>query len=141
VLLKEKLVRAELAAAKLHIREVGANNHGPWVKQFLNEVGLPEGYAWCDAMQSYFEHQAAGRRLPIESAGVAETYNTAKNLGWLVTTPTRGDLGCVNWNRPRPPLRRPHHPRRRRSVAARLLETPDRRGEHVERPRGFAGRR
>jgi hypothetical protein len=29
MLLREKLVRAELAAARNHIREVGANNHGP----------------------------------------------------------------------------------------------------------------
>ena len=120
MLLREKLVQAELAAARLNIREVGPNNHGPWVKKFLAEVGLPEGYAWCDAMQSYFEHQAAGRKLKIESASVAQTYNTAKGLGWLVgpgmssqlfpkpadrnPNPQRGDLGCINWNGPGPPF-------------------------------------
>ena len=50
---RERLVRAEIAAAKSKIREVGGNNHGPAVKRFLAEVGLPEGYAWCDAFQSY----------------------------------------------------------------------------------------
>ena len=38
MLLREKLVQTELAAARLGIREVGGNNHGPWVKKFLAEV-------------------------------------------------------------------------------------------------------
>lgn len=92
MLLREKLVRAELAAAQLHIREVGGNNQGPWVKKFLAEVGLPAGYAWCDAFQSYEEHAAAGRKLPIESASVAQTFAEAQKLGWVVSRPLRGDL-------------------------------------------------
>jgi len=95
MLIREKLVQAELAAAKLHIREVGGNNHGPAVKKFLHEVGLPEGYAWCDAFQSYEEHAAAGYTLPIESASVWQTYNSARNMGWVLpdgATPARGDL-------------------------------------------------
>lgn len=104
MLLREKLVRAELAAARLGIHEVGGNNHGPWVKKFLAEVGLPEGYAWCDAFQSFEEHQVAEHRLPIESASVAQTYNLARQQGWIVTVPARGDLGCVNWDRPGPPF-------------------------------------
>lgn len=92
MLLRERLVRAEVAAASEHIREVGGNNHGPEVKKFLAEVGLPEGYAWCDAFQSYEEHAVAGRRLPIESASVAVTYDAAKKLGWTVDRPRRGDL-------------------------------------------------
>lgn len=92
MLLREKLVRAEVAAASQHIREVGANNHGPEVKKFLAEVGLPEGYAWCDAFQSYEEHAVAGKRLPIESASVGDTYAKAQRLGWVVGRPRRGDL-------------------------------------------------
>lgn len=92
ILIREKLLRAELAAAKLGIHEVGGNNQGPWVKKFLAEVGLPEGYAWCDAFQSYEEHGVAGVKLPIESASVAQTYTTAKQLGWLVTRPFSRDL-------------------------------------------------
>jgi hypothetical protein len=93
--IREKMVRAELAAANLGIREVGPNNHGPEVKKFLAEVGLPEGYAWCDAFQSYEEHAAAGHRLPIESAGVYATFLKAREIGWLVPAtadPARGDL-------------------------------------------------
>lgn len=92
MLLREKLVRAEVAAARLGIREVGGNNQGPEVKKFLAEVGLPQGYAWCDAFQSYEEHAAAGHRLPIESASVLATFNEAGKLGWLVSRPRRGDL-------------------------------------------------
>lgn len=92
MLLRNKLLQAELAAAKAGIREVGGNNHGPEVKRFLAEVGLPQGYAWCDAFQSYEMHAAAGRRLPIESASVWQTYGRAKQLGWLVSSPAPGDL-------------------------------------------------
>jgi hypothetical protein len=95
VRIRDKLLQAELAAAKLGIREVGPNNHGPEVKRFLHEVGLPEGYAWCDAFQSYEEHAAAGHRLPIESASVWTTYVEASKLHWLLPAaakPARGDL-------------------------------------------------
>ena len=98
MLLREKLVENELAATKLGIHEVGGNNHGPWVKKFLAEVGLPEGYAWCDAFQSFEMDGAAGHKLPIESASVEQTYATAKNLGWLVTKPARGDLVCYDFD-------------------------------------------
>lgn len=98
MLLREKLVQNELAATKLGIREVGANNHGPWVKKFLAEVGLPEGYAWCDAFQSFEMQGAAGHKLPIESASVLQTYATGKKLGWAVTKPARGDLVCYDFN-------------------------------------------
>lgn len=98
MLLREKLVEAEEAAAKLGIHEVGGNNCGPWVKKFLAEVGLPEGYAWCDAFQSYEEDGVAGHRLPIESASVGQTYATAKKLGWVVSTPARGDLVCYDFD-------------------------------------------
>lgn len=122
VLIREELVKAEIAAAKLGIHEVGGNNHGPWVKKFLAETGLPEGYPWCDAFQSYEEHGVAGVKLPIESASVSATYETALGLGWVVghlnpklynpkiephaleNRPHARDLGCVNWNAPGPPF-------------------------------------
>lgn len=99
MLLRERLVRAELAAASQHVREVGGNNHGPEVKKFLAEVGLPEGYAWCDAFQSYEMHAVAGKRLPIESASVWDTFIAAKYLGWTVDRPRRGDLVLYDFDR------------------------------------------
>jgi hypothetical protein len=98
VLLREKLVQNELAATKLGIHEVGGNNHGPWVKKFLAEVGLPEGYAWCDAFQSFEMEGCAGHKLPIESASVEQTYATGKKLGWVVSKPARGDLVCYDFD-------------------------------------------
>lgn len=90
--IRQRMLTAALAAARAGVEEVGQNNHGPWVKKFLAEVGLPEGYAWCDAFVSYEAHAAAGRRLPIESASVAVTYAKARELGWDVSGPARGDL-------------------------------------------------
>jgi hypothetical protein len=95
---REKLVQAEIALTKLGIHEVGGNNHGPWVKKFLAEVGLPEGYPWCDALQSYAEHSVYGKKLPIESASVLNTYDAARTLGWTRTVPQRGDLVCYSWS-------------------------------------------
>lgn len=92
MLIRKRLLNAAEAAARAHVREVGPNNHGPQVKKFLAEVGLPEGYAWCDAFLSYEEHAAAGRRLPIESASVEQTYLAACKLGWIVSKPAADDL-------------------------------------------------
>lgn len=127
ILIRERLVDVELAAAKLGIHEVGGNNRGPWMARFAAEVGLPAGYAWCDEFQSFEEHAAAGRKLPIESASVAQTLTLALERGWGVghldralfpecahltiaqwkswqATPARGDLGCVNWTAAGPPF-------------------------------------
>lgn len=98
ILIRQKLLTAELAAARLGIHEVGGNNHGPWVKRFLAEVGLPEGYAWCDAFQSFEEDGVAGHKLPIESASVGQTYAIAKQLGWLVTRPLSRDLALFDFD-------------------------------------------
>lgn len=98
LLIREKMVRTELALARLGIHEQGGDNHGPWVKKFLAEVGLPEGYPWCDAFQSYVEHECAGGRLPLESASVEQTYDVAKARGWLVPTAARGDLACFDFD-------------------------------------------
>lgn len=104
MLVREKLVQVEEAAAKLGIHEVGGNNVGPWMTKFAAEVGLPPGLAWCAEYQSYELHQAAGHKLPIESASVEAFYETAKKNGWLVTEPARGDLACINWTQPGPPF-------------------------------------
>jgi hypothetical protein len=90
--LRLKALDVALAEASRHVREVGGNNHGPRVKQYLAEVGLPEGYPWCDAFVSWCFHKAAGHKLDWESAGVGVTYVHARARGWLVTRPFRGDL-------------------------------------------------
>lgn len=103
VLIRDRMVTLEEAALKLHITD-GGTNSGPWVDKFLREVGLNPGYAWCDADQSYYEHEAAGKRLPIESASVLQTWNMAGQLGWRVSTPARGDLVLYRWTGSGPPF-------------------------------------
>lgn len=98
LLIRNRMVMCELALAKLGIRETGGNNHGPWVKKFLASVGLPEGFPWCDAFQSYVEEQVAKKKLAVSSASVGATYAAAKKNGWVVTRPLRGDLACYDFD-------------------------------------------
>lgn len=98
VLIRQKMIAVELALAKLGIRERGGNNRGPWVRKFLREVGLPQGYPWCAAFQSWALDKAAGRKLPIESASVAAIYGYGKEHGWVVSRPLRGDLACYDFD-------------------------------------------
>src|SRR5512133_3267404 len=92
MLIRERALRIALAEAKRGVHEVGFNNRGPRVEQYLKEVGLGGGYPWCDAFVSWCLHRAGGRRIPVESAGVWDTYNKARRLGWVVKRPFRGDL-------------------------------------------------
>jgi hypothetical protein len=96
--LRLKALDVALAEASCHVREVGGNNYGPRVKQYLAEVGLPQGYPWCDAFVSFCFHKAAGYRLDWESAGVGVTYGDARARGWLVKRPFRGDLVLYDFN-------------------------------------------
>jgi hypothetical protein len=84
------------------------------VKKFLAEVGLPEGYAWCDAFQSYEEHGVAGHKLPIESASSPRpTRPRSSSAGSPPRRPA--EISAASTGRPRAAVRRPHLPRRQRS--------------------------
>lgn len=98
ILIRELALQYALLEAARHVREVGGNNRGPRVRQYLKLVGLGEGFAWCDAFVSWCLHRAAGHRLPIESAGVGVTYTRARSLRWLVTRPLRADLVLFDFN-------------------------------------------
>lgn len=91
-LIRLRALEIALAEAKRGVHEVGGNNRGPRIRMYLRNVGLGEGYAWCDAFVSWCLHVAAGRHIPVESAGVGVTYTRARTLRWLVTRPFRGDL-------------------------------------------------
>lgn len=91
--LRERALGIALEEAWSGVHEVGGNNRGPRIREYLKEVRLGEGYAWCDAFVSWCLHRAAGGvHIPIESAGVIVTWFAAKRLGWLVSRPLRGDL-------------------------------------------------
>ncbi len=83
--------------------EVGGNNKGPWVKKYLQPVGLSEGNSWCAAFISWCFLQAAGgdkRNMPFKySAGARNIYNQLKQKGFIYdavrTQPLPGDI--VTW--------------------------------------------
>lgn len=97
-LLREAAFEFAGKAADKRVHEVGGNNHGPAVKKYLAEVGLPEGYAWCAAFVSWCFRQAAGKRLAWESAGVWNIWSYGKAHGWLVTRPKRYDLVAFDFS-------------------------------------------
>lgn len=51
---------ADLAIESIGITETDKDNHGPMIKKYLSSVGLPEGYAWCQAMIKYLFIKSAG---------------------------------------------------------------------------------
>ena len=83
--------------------EVGGNNKGPWVKKYLQPVGLSEGNSWCAAFISWCFLQAAGgdkKSMPFKySAGARNIYNQLKQKGFIYdavkTPPLPGDI--VTW--------------------------------------------
>lgn len=97
-LLRETAFEFAVKEVNKGVREVGGNNHGPDVKKYLAEVGLPEGYAWCTAFISWCFRQAAGKKLAWESAGVWNIWNYAKEHGWIVDRPRRFDLVAFDFN-------------------------------------------
>ena len=83
--------------------EVGGNNKGPWVKKYLQPVGLSEGHSWCAAFISWGFLQAAGgdkKNMPFKyTAGARNIYNQLKQKGFIydasTTQPLPGDI--VTW--------------------------------------------
>lgn len=89
-----RLLALENARREIGVREVGANNHGPRVEWYQTFDSLPgEGYAWCN---SFVDGMFATAGRPLKetrlSAGVQLTLAYAKQLGWVVATPAKGDL-------------------------------------------------
>ena len=58
----EQLDRAQaivkIAESQIGVRELTGRNDGVAVKQYLNSVGLDEGFAWCAAFVSWVHDQA-----------------------------------------------------------------------------------
>jgi hypothetical protein len=83
--------------------EVGGNNKGPWVKKYLQPVGLSEGNSWCAAFISWCFLQATGgdkKNMPFKySAGARNIYNQLKQKGFIydasTAQPLPGDI--VTW--------------------------------------------
>lgn len=98
MLLRELALQYGLREARRGVHEVGGNNRGPAIKRYLKGVGLGEGYAWCDAFVSWCFHNAAGKKVSIESASVGVSYARAASLGWTVKRPLHADVACFNFD-------------------------------------------
>jgi hypothetical protein len=100
MLARERALQLALAEAAMHVHEVGGDNTGPRIRDYQSCSSLKgTGWPWCDAFCDYCFAEA-GRPLDElqRSAGVQLSFNLAKQRGWLVDTPARGDLVCFQWN-------------------------------------------
>lgn len=87
--LRAARVAEKEVAAKVH--EVGGNNRGPAVREFLKATGLGEGYAWCCAFAVWCFLQAGATTI-AHTAGVWVMWDWARRNGYLVSRPFRGDI-------------------------------------------------
>lgn len=81
-------------ADTVKVREVGGNNHGPWVKKFLASTGLGEGNPWCAAAINYCAQCVDAPTPSSLKASVEGWQNWAEHSGRLREKPERGYL-CV----------------------------------------------
>jgi hypothetical protein len=100
MLARERALEMALAEAAKHVHEEGGANTGPRVKQYQEASSLSgTGWAWCDAFCD-FCFEEAGRPLDEleRSAGVQHSFDLAKQKGWIVAEPARGDLVGFQWD-------------------------------------------
>lgn len=72
------------------VREIGGENRGPDVEEYLRYVGLKAGYAWCAAFVSYCLGEAGFAKF--KSARVFDWIKWAKRTGRIEAKPRRGML-------------------------------------------------
>lgn len=87
----------EIAVQEIGVHEIGGNNRGPRVEEYLASVGLPPGQPWCGAFV-YFCYQQAARELrvinPLPKTGkVTRSFClvSAQKL-WLSDRPSLGAI-------------------------------------------------
>ena len=100
MLARERALQLALAEAAMHVHEIGGPNTGPRIREYQSCTSLQgTGWAWCDAFCD-FCFEEAGRPLNElqRSAGVQLSYDLAKQRGWIVNQPQRGDLVCFQWD-------------------------------------------
>jgi CHAP domain len=100
MLARERALQIALAEAAKHVHEERGKDTGRRVREYQAASSLKgTGWFWCDAFCDYCFAEA-GRPLDElqRSAGVQLTYELAKQHGWLVKTPARGDLVCFQWD-------------------------------------------
>lgn len=91
----------EIAETQLYVREKTGKNDGKEVKQYLNSIGLDEGYAWCMAFVYWCFEKASkdlGVKNPlVRTGGVLRQYNESPS--YRVKTPKPGDVFIMDYGR------------------------------------------
>lgn len=98
----QKLARIralEIAATQVGTKESPANsNSGVKVREYQAATTLKgTGWPWCAAFVNWC-FLKAGKPLPLRSASVGYLLADARNRGYVVSKPQRGDVVCFNFN-------------------------------------------
>lgn len=81
----------QAAAREVGVVEVGGNNFGPRVRQYLADVGLPEGQPWCAAFVSFILH-LCGVMIGLHSGDTWALRDWARKYNAYLLQPSRGDV-------------------------------------------------
>lgn len=88
-----------VAVSYIGVTEVGGNNRGPQVDQFLASVGLSPGYAWCASFVFFCFKQAAQQLSLVNpcprTAGAIKLWTLTEPI-CRTTTPTSGCIYVLN---------------------------------------------
>lgn len=98
----EELIRT--AKSQLGVKEKTGKNDGIEVEKYLKSVGLPKGYAWCQAFV-YWVFLTTYEKLKLKNpvpktAGVLAAWNQSKKYQLKKgTPPERGDVFTMNFGK------------------------------------------
>ncbi len=86
-----------VAKTQLGVKEL-PGNRGPKIKEYLNSVGLNEGYSWCAAFVYWcFQNASRSLNVPnpcIKTAGALNHWNLTKGI--KVKMPRSGDIFIID---------------------------------------------
>lgn len=96
---REKALRIALKEAQQGVREQGGANTGPRVRQYQAQDGYQPandtGYAWCASFVNACFAWAGRPLVELKrSASVGFLLTYARERGWVVSVPARGDVFC-----------------------------------------------
>lgn len=96
---RERALQMALAEAAMHVHELGGDNMGPRIQLYQAASSVKgTGFAWCDAFCDFCFVQAGRPLQDLESSALVDrSFALARQKGWLVTEPARGDLVCFQW--------------------------------------------
>lgn len=88
-----------VAIGELGVKEHPPNtNTGPRVNQYLASAGLGPGFPWCMAFVNWCYRQAGLDIKHPNEASVGFFEDWARQKGYLVSAPKRGDIACYRFD-------------------------------------------